>query len=312
MPTLRWVVFLAAAVCAASAFAQSREPAGHILWAFGQVERVGADGAAGRLAQGDPVFEGDLIRTAPGSSAQLVMRDEALIALRAESSFRLAKYSYQGVEDGTERALVELLKGGVRSITGAIGRTNKGSYQLRNEGHVIGIRGTDHETYAIEGGTYNRVTVGGTYLQSAGGRVDLAPGEVGFVSMLPGSAPLRLERTPEFMHLAALAGGNAGLKAGKGAEAHKDAEISPTAAPLGHIAGPMGPATLPVNPAAAGSPAAAMGSPATARGALPAVLPVLPSRASGDNGAPQGFGRGGRCDGPCADPLKGRAASPAK
>jgi hypothetical protein len=309
MPTLRCAVFLAAAVCAASAFAQSREPAGHILWAFGQVERVGADGAAGRLAQGDPVFEGDLIRTAPGSSAQLVMRDEALIALRAESSFRLAQYSYQGVEDGTERALVELLKGGVRSITGAIGRTNKGNYQLRNEGHVIGIRGTDHETYAIEGGTYNRVTVGGTYLQSAGGRVDLAPGEVGFASMLPGSVPLRLERTPEFMHLAALGSGNAGLKVGEGAEAHEDArsETSRTAAPLGRIAGPMGPAALPVNP-----PAAAMGSPAATRGALPAVLPVLPSRAAAEIGAPPAFGGGGRCDGPCADPLKGRAPSPAK
>lgn len=301
MPPLRCAVFLAAAVCAASAFAQSREPAGHILWAFGQVERVGADGAARRLAQGDPVFEGDLIRTAPGSSTQLVMRDDALIALRAESSFRLSRYSYQGAEDGTERALLDLLKGGVRSITGAIGRTNKGSYQLRNEGHVIGIRGTDHETYAIEGGTYNRVTAGGTYLQSAGGRVDLAPGEVGFVSRLPGSAPLRLERTPEFMHLAALGGGNAGLKVGEGAEARQDArsETSRTAAPLGRVAGPMGPAALPVNP-----PAAAMGA--------PAVLPVLPSRAAAEIGAAPAFGRGGRCDGPCADPLTGRAPSPAK
>ena len=63
--------------------------------------------------------------------------------LRAESSVKLTKYSYHGVEDGTERAIIDLLKGGLRSVTGAIGRTNKDSYQLRNDMHVIGIRVRD-------------------------------------------------------------------------------------------------------------------------------------------------------------------------
>ena len=87
------------------------------------------------------------------------MSDDALVAVRAESSVKLTKYSYHGVEDGTERAVIDLLKGGLRSVTGAIGRTNKESYQLRNDMHVIGIRGTDHETYANEAGTFSRVTM---------------------------------------------------------------------------------------------------------------------------------------------------------
>ena len=56
---------------------------------------------------------------------------------------KLAQYRYAGQEDGSERAVIELLKGGLRSVTGAIGRSNKDSYQLKNETHVIGIRGTD-------------------------------------------------------------------------------------------------------------------------------------------------------------------------
>ena len=67
----------------------SQEAAGHILWAFGQVERVAADGVAKPLAKGDAVFEGDVIRSAAGSHAQLVMCDEALVAVRAESSVKL-------------------------------------------------------------------------------------------------------------------------------------------------------------------------------------------------------------------------------
>lgn len=294
---------------------QSREPAGHILWAFGQVERIGSDGAVRPLAKGHPVYEGDVVRTAPGSSAQLIMSDEALIALRAESSVKLDRYRYRGAEDGTEAALLQLLKGGLRSITGAIGRTNKDSYQLKNDGHVIGIRGTDHETYATESGTFNRVTLGGTYLQSSGGRVDLAPGEVGFVSLLPGSAPSRLERTPEFMQLAALGSGR--VEAQPRARAASDesrletnaiALPSPAAAPVSPGAAPMGPGAVPMGRAAAApmGTAAQMGAPATA-------LPTLPSRAAAQpGGGPQGFGSSGRCNGPCADALKGKAGAAAR
>jgi hypothetical protein len=190
----------------------AQEPAGHILWLFGQVERVGANGAAQPLAKGDAVFEGDLIRSAAGSHAQLVMSDEALVAVRAESSVKLTKYSYQGHEDGTERAIIELLKGGMRSVTGAIGRTNKENYQLKNDMHVIGIRGTDHETFATEAGTFSRVTMGGTYIQAPAGRVEVAPGQIAFASRQNDFAPVRLERTPDFMHVAALSRGNTGPK----------------------------------------------------------------------------------------------------
>ncbi len=57
-------VLLVSAMCAAPALAQTQEPAGRILWSFGQVERVGADGVAKPLAKGDAVFEGDVIRSA--------------------------------------------------------------------------------------------------------------------------------------------------------------------------------------------------------------------------------------------------------
>ena len=203
-------VVVAGCLVAAPRAALSEEPAGHIVWAFGQVERVGADGVAKPLAKGDAVFEGDTIRSAAGSHAQLVMSDEALIAVRAESSVKLTKYSYHGVEDGSERAIIDLLKGGLRSVTGAIGHTNKENYQLRNDMHVIGIRGTDHETYANDAGTFSRVTLGGTYIQAPSGRIDVAPGEIAFASRRNDLVPQRLERTPEFMQMASLSRGNTG------------------------------------------------------------------------------------------------------
>jgi hypothetical protein len=272
MSKLKLAALFAASVCTAPVAAQTLEPAGQVLWSFGVVERIGADGAAKPLAKGDPVFEGDVIRSASGSHAQLVMSDEALIAVRADSSVKLTQYRYPGREDGSERALIELLKGGLRSVTGAIGRSNKENYQLKNEMHVIGIRGTDHETYATERGTYNRVTMGGTYLESSGARVDLLPGETGFASMQAGAAPSRLERTPEFMHLAALSTGNSGPKP-RGYAASDDRRLQAAEG------------------VSASAPVAAPAS-ATAIRALP-----IPAFGVGNN-------RGGRCDGPCSDPLR--------
>src|SRR6185312_3408101 len=43
-------------------------------------------------------------------------------------------------------------------------------------------RGTDHETYANEAGTFSRVTMGGTYIQAPAGRIEVAPGEIAFAS----------------------------------------------------------------------------------------------------------------------------------
>ena len=266
MSNIRLTAVLILAMLAVPFAAQAQEPAGRILWMFGQVERVGPDGVAKALAKGDPVFQGDVIRSAPGSHAQLVMSDEALIAVRPDSSLRLEAYTYQGREDGTERALVELLKGGLRSVTGAIGRTNKDNYQLRNGMHLVGIRGTDHETFATERGTYDRVTLGGTYVQSPDGRVDLAPGETGFVDLATGSRPLRLERTPEFMHVVALTSANTGPQFRERAPAD-DQRLQKSALP---------------------STFSLRASPG-----MPASAPALSDDA----------GKGGRCGGPCVDPL---------
>jgi hypothetical protein len=273
MSKLRVALVCLASFCLAPGIALSQQrPAGHALWVFGQVERVGADQAVRPLAKGDAVFEGDTIRSGPGSQAQLVMSDQALIAIRAQSSLKLDAYSYG--EGSAERAVIDLLKGGLRSVTGAIGRNNKENYRLKNDTHVIGIRGTDHEAFVTADGTFDRVSVGGTYLQSPAGRIDLGPGEVGFASRVPEAAPMRLERTPEFMQVAALGNGYAGPRP-RGPEASDERRLQQSAPGAGQ-----------------------------ARAA--AAAPVLPSRALGENSSKSGFGAGGRCDGPCSDPIKNK------
>jgi hypothetical protein len=274
---IRAVVVVIAALLPAGALAE--QTAGQVLWLSGLLQSVGPDGAAKRLAKGDAVRQGDTVRTGPNSHAHLLMNDQGLIALRPESSLRVAVYAYDGRKDGSELARLELLKGGMRSITGAIGQSRKEHYKLETQTASIGIRGTDHETYVVPGsGTYNRVTLGGTYLRTAQGRIELSPGETGFAGL--SATPALVARTPEFMHLAALHGPNSGpgLRAGApGDERRMEAPSvlrSFNGKAIGH-----------------------------GRGRPPerAATPVLPAQTLGEN---RGWGKGGRCGGPCADKIK--------
>ncbi len=201
-----WTVSCAAALTFAllPLGAQAQGAAGKVIWLSGQVMSINPDKVVRPLARGDVVHPGETITTGPDSHAQILMTDQGLLAVRPESSLRLTAYTYQGLNDGSERMVVDLIKGGIRSVTGAIGTAKKDNQLLRGGSALVGIRGTDHETYLLPGdGVYDRVTMGGTYLQTAWGRVDVAPGQAGFAALK--AAPSLMPRTPEFMHFTKVA-----------------------------------------------------------------------------------------------------------
>jgi hypothetical protein len=178
----------------------AQQVAGQVLWTAGQVQAIEPDKTIRVLARGDAVHQGEVISTGAESHVQILMTDQGLIALRPDSSLRLTTYSYARRNDGSERMVVDLIKGGMRSITGAIGGANKDNQLLRGGQALVGIRGTDHETFLRpDEGIYNRVTIGGTYVRTPQGRIDLDPGQIVFASFE--APPARMSRTPEFMQL---------------------------------------------------------------------------------------------------------------
>ena len=181
---------LALALIATGAHAQDK--AGQVLFTSGKVERVAASGAVAPLAGGDAVYEGDLLRTAPGAHVQLSMRDEGFLALRPGTELRLKRY-------GDGRAVLEIVKGTLRSITGSFGRRDRAHYRLEGREVVLGIRGTDHEATQRDEGFYDRVIEGGTYLAQEKGRIEVAPGQTGFAPARRDGVPSVLPRTPEFV-----------------------------------------------------------------------------------------------------------------
>ncbi|HTP95660.1 MAG TPA: FecR domain-containing protein [Burkholderiales bacterium] len=113
-------------------------------FAIGGVTATGADGKQRALVKGSVLETGETVTTSPNGRAQLRFTDGGYTSLQPDTEFRIDDYRYAGVTDGLEKGFFSLLKGGLRTITGAIGRNNKSTYQVNTTTATIGIRGTEY------------------------------------------------------------------------------------------------------------------------------------------------------------------------
>lgn len=158
--------------------------AGRVAATAATVTVTHADGKTAPLKRGEGVEKGDTISTDSTGWAVLMMEDGGSITLRSGGKLRIDDYLYDPEQPKNGRSWLSLLQGSLRSITGAIGKLNPGSYQLTAGQATIGIRGTDFDVVVVNDasdptlppGVYHTVNAGGTTLKGADGSVDVAPG----------------------------------------------------------------------------------------------------------------------------------------
>ena len=134
--------------------AQAPAEAGKVLLAIGDV-KVTRGAQTLPLAKGASLQSGDGVITGVASNAQLRMSDGAVIALRAQTEFKINEYKFNGKADGSEKANLSLVKGGVRAVTGVIGKENKDNLQINAVVATVGIRGTGFNINVCEANCFN-------------------------------------------------------------------------------------------------------------------------------------------------------------
>lgn len=127
-------------LCLLAGGVQATEPA-RVDFAIGEVVAVQADGTRRLLARGGKVSPGETVDTGAGR-VQLRFTDGAMVSLQPQTQFRIDAYEFKGQADGSEKGFFSLLKGAMRTITGAIGKTERKAYRLDTAVATIGIRGT--------------------------------------------------------------------------------------------------------------------------------------------------------------------------
>ena len=127
--------------------------AGKTILARGAVLATDAESAQQRtLKRRDTVYGVYKITTGEKSKAQFSMSDGGLIALKENSELNIANYEFNTTtQQGS--ASIELIKGGLRSISGVI-KKNGGAYSVKTPVGSIGIRGTHFELQLIDGDMY--------------------------------------------------------------------------------------------------------------------------------------------------------------
>lgn len=132
-----------------SSYAQ--EQAGKTIMAKGQV--VAKDQQQQRdLSRRSPVYAQDLVATGQLSATQLRMSDGALLSMQASSELAIYEYEFNP-QDRQGTVNMSLLKGGLRTVTGALLQSND-SYKLTTPVASIGVRGTHYEAELIDNDLY--------------------------------------------------------------------------------------------------------------------------------------------------------------
>jgi len=168
---LAWLVSAALAAAGNAAAA----PAGNVDFAIGGVSVTGADGRARPAAKGQTLESGDRIVTTDGR-AQIKFTDGAYVSLQPNTDFAIRDYRYDGKTDGSERGVFGLVRGALRTVTGAIGRVNRSNYQIQTPTATIGIRGTGGLIQVQDDGTTRVRGFSGIWtVTNAGGTLDVGP-----------------------------------------------------------------------------------------------------------------------------------------
>lgn len=115
---------------------------GTVTFKTGNATITRADKTVSPVAKNAELNAGDTIETKDGR-VQLSLIDGGKVSLQPNTIYKINKYEFSGKEDGTEYAFTELIKGGLRTVSGLVGHKNRDRYQLKTTAATIGIRGTE-------------------------------------------------------------------------------------------------------------------------------------------------------------------------
>ncbi|WP_020648493.1 FecR family protein [Solimonas variicoloris] len=250
---LAWLAPAIAAVPATPS-ANAAPAAGEIVLLTGHGTALSPDGGNVRdLAKGDKVYAGDVVNAGPNSYINVRFSDGAFVLLRPNSRLAIEAYAYAGPapdaaakadtppaatppvpaaapaatapsSGGVQRAFLRLLKGGLRTVSGLIGKADPEEYRVTTPVATIGIRGTDYYAYLCDlacasdpiivqslellhleqgvalGATLNGVLAGSIAVTNAAGHTEIL-GNGQYLLTLSDGRQIRLPEEPRFLRV---------------------------------------------------------------------------------------------------------------
>ena len=155
-----------------------------------------ADGSVNVLGAKSEVENGDTLVAEKNTYAQIRFVDNSEITLKPGTTFRIENFSYDAGKPEADSAAFDLVKGGLRSITGLLGKRNKEKFSLKTPSATIGIRGTTFVAQFVPApapelaqdrqpglapGLHVSVSEGAIVVANSGGALGFQAGQFGYV-----------------------------------------------------------------------------------------------------------------------------------
>lgn len=188
--------------------------AGRVLLAVGDTVAV-RNGVAVKLQKDSAIESGDVLKTGEDSNLQVRFSDGSLFALRSNTQFEIEQYAFKPGADAAappqeEKGFFSLVRGGMRTISGLIGKKDRNAYAVKTLVATAGIRGTHYSLVTCQGdchnadgslakdGTYGGVLQGAIVLTNHSGEQRIEKDQFFHVASID-SPPQRLLAPPSFL-----------------------------------------------------------------------------------------------------------------
>lgn len=130
---------------------------------------------------GERVDPGAVVATGKGGLALLRFDDGQAVAVAENTEFKVAEYTYVPNDPKQDRSVFDLVKGVLRSVSGALAHRSPQNFALRIPQATIGVRGTDFMAGLANQG-YMQVTQGAISVTNAAGSVTFTAGTTATVA----------------------------------------------------------------------------------------------------------------------------------
>ena len=171
--------------------------AGQITHLSGTLSAKRADGTSKLLSVKSEVMEGDMLDTERETYARIKFVDGGEVVLRPGTQLKIENYTYNAAKPESDNVVMSMFKGGLRAVTGLLGKRSREKVSFQTETATIGIRGTHFGALLCQNdcggipttggqpppnGLHVDVTNGSISMSNRAGTVQINAGQFGFVA----------------------------------------------------------------------------------------------------------------------------------
>lgn len=192
--------FFIAALCLSCALSFAAQIAGTVTHLSGPLIAKKTDGTVKVLSLQSGIEQGDTLIAEKDTYARIKFADNSEIVLRPNTQIKIDQFSFEEDKPNNDGFTMTLIKGGLRAVTGLLGKRNKERFGLNTPTASIGIRGTIFIAEFVpqdanqpgsgaadaQGngprapGLYVQVLDGTVFLKNDAGNLDVTAGQFGF------------------------------------------------------------------------------------------------------------------------------------